>query len=201
MEKTMPFDSEGNFTRVHNWSEDRQNNIDIASDRMDEEFDNYMDGLNDCMLRDGRASMMGDLMMGNFQIKKVAKGTLSTDAVNKEQLEELIGTINNSKVYQTHIASDALVGLQPNVDIYEVNIASLPTSIGFIEENLDINKYRTFELRIVKTIEGEVTFPDNIKWEYNITPDLEATGNYYLVFRKEPQSLNWLGSLQGRWEM
>ena len=87
MEKTMPFDSEGNFTRVHNWSEDRQNNIDIASDRMDEEFDNYMDGLNDCMLRDGRASMMGDLMMGNFQIKRVAKGTVGTDAVNKEQLD------------------------------------------------------------------------------------------------------------------
>lgn len=99
MEKTMPFDSEGNFTRVHNWSEDRQNNIDIASDRMDEEFDNYMDGLNDCMLRDGRASMMGDLMMGNFQIKKVAKGTVSTDAVNKEQLDE--ATTNLDQVLKT----------------------------------------------------------------------------------------------------
>ena len=87
MEKTMPFDSEGNFTRVHNWDEDRQNDIDIASDRMDEEFDNYMGGLNDCMLRDGRATMMGDLKMGNFQVKNIAKGTVGSDAVNKEQLD------------------------------------------------------------------------------------------------------------------
>ena len=27
---TLEFDSEGNFTRVHNWDEDRQNDIDIA---------------------------------------------------------------------------------------------------------------------------------------------------------------------------
>jgi hypothetical protein len=89
MEKTMPFDSEGNFTRVHNWDEDRQNNIDIASDRMDEEFDNYADGLNDCLLRDGRSTMTGDLRMGNFQIKNVAKGTVNSDVVNKEQLDKV----------------------------------------------------------------------------------------------------------------
>ena len=94
MEKTMPFDSEGNFTRVHNWDEDRQNDIDIASDRMDEEFDNYADGLNDCLLRDGRATMMGDLKMGNFQVKNVAKGTVNSDAVNKEQLDKASEDLN-----------------------------------------------------------------------------------------------------------
>ena len=96
MEKTMPFDSEGNFTRVHNWDEDRQNDIDIASDRMDEEFDNYADGLNDCMLRDGRAIMRGDLVMGNFQIKKVAKGTVGSDAVNKEQLDSATSNLDEA---------------------------------------------------------------------------------------------------------
>lgn len=87
--KIMPFDSEGNFTRLHNWEEDRQNDIDIVSDRHDEEDDNFAGGLNDCMLRDGRATMTGDLDMGNFKVKKVAKGTVNTDAVNKEQLDKL----------------------------------------------------------------------------------------------------------------
>ena len=96
MEKTMPFDSEGNFTRVHNWGEDRQNDIDIASDRMDEEFDNYADGLNDCMLRDGRATMMGDLRMGNFQVKNIAKGTVESDAVNKGQLDKSTNDLNDT---------------------------------------------------------------------------------------------------------
>jgi hypothetical protein len=96
MEKTMPFDSEGNFTRVHNWDEDRQNDIDIASDRMDEEFDNYADGLNDCLLRDGRTTMMGDLKMGNFQVKNVANGTVGTDAVNKNQLDKSTNDIDTA---------------------------------------------------------------------------------------------------------
>lgn len=85
----MPFDSEGNFTRVHNWEEDRQNNLDIMSDRMDEEDDNFAKGFNDTMLRDGRATMTGNLKMGNFQVKNMAKGTVSTDAVNRAQLDEL----------------------------------------------------------------------------------------------------------------
>lgn len=96
MEKTMPFDSEGNFTRVHNWSEDRQNDIDIASDRMDEEFDNYAGGLNDCLLRDGRATMTGDLKMGNFQVKNVANGTVNTDAVNKGQLDKATNDLDSA---------------------------------------------------------------------------------------------------------
>lgn len=85
----MPFDSEGNFTRVHNWEEDRQNDIDIVSDRHDEEDDNFANGFNDCMLRDGRAIMTGDLDMGNFKVKKIANGTVDTDAVNKSQLDKV----------------------------------------------------------------------------------------------------------------
>lgn len=84
----MPFDSEGNFTRVHNWEEDRQNDIDIVSDRHDEEDDNFANGFNDCMLRDGRCTMTGDLDMGNFKVKRVANGTVNTDAVNKKQLDD-----------------------------------------------------------------------------------------------------------------
>lgn len=83
----MPFDSLGNFTRVHNWEDDRQNDIDIVSDRHDEEDDNFADGLNDCMLRDGRSAMTGDLKMNNFQIKNVANGTNPGDAVNKSQFD------------------------------------------------------------------------------------------------------------------
>lgn len=92
----MPFDSEGNFTRVHNWEEDRQNDIDIVSDRHDEEDDNFANGFNDCMLRDGRATMQGDLKMGNFQVKQVANGTVSTDAVNKSQLDKATSSLDDA---------------------------------------------------------------------------------------------------------
>lgn len=92
----MPYDSNGNFTRVHNWEEDRQNDIDIVSDRHDEEDDNFADGLSDCFLRDGRATMTGDLKMGSYQIKNLAAGSALTDGVNKQQLETATSTLNNS---------------------------------------------------------------------------------------------------------
>ena len=83
----MPFDSEGNFTRKHNWEQDRTNDIEIVSDRHDEEDDNFAAGLSACLVKDGRATMTGDLKMGGYQIKNVANGTVSTDAVNKGQMD------------------------------------------------------------------------------------------------------------------
>lgn len=196
----MPFDSEGIFTRIHNWDEDRQNDIDIMSDRMDEEDNNFADGLSKCMLRDGRATMTGDLKMGNFKIQGVANGSISTDAVNKKQLDDAIISINDSRIYQTSIAvSGSSVALSADKDIYEVKVSALPFTLKFDESNLNSAKYRTFEVRLIKTVEGEIEFADTIYWEYGVVPDLEATGNYYLVFRKEPGASYWLASLQGRW--
>ena len=39
----MPFDSQGNFTRLHNWEQDRIDDIDIVTDHHDEEDDNFAD--------------------------------------------------------------------------------------------------------------------------------------------------------------
>ena len=92
----MPFDSNGNFTRVHNWEQDRKDNIDIVSDRHDEEDDNFEGGFNECMLRDGRAAMEGNLKMGNFQVRNMAKGTLPDDAVTKEQIDSVSTTVTST---------------------------------------------------------------------------------------------------------
>ena len=93
----MPFDSQGNFSRVHNWTRDRINGIKIVSDRHDAEDDNFADGFDMCVVRDGRAAMTGNLKMGNFQIKSLADGSSSSDAVNKSQLDSVNTTLSNNK--------------------------------------------------------------------------------------------------------
>ncbi len=111
----MPFDSEGNFSRLHNWEDDRKNDIDIVTDRHDEEDDNFAAGLSECFLKDGRSAMKGDLDAGDFRIKHVATGIQDTDAVNKKQLSVLqesickvlnaaikIGDIKASGIQQDH---------------------------------------------------------------------------------------------------
>ncbi len=102
----MPFDSEGKFSRLHNWEDDRINDIDIVTDHHDEEDDNLAEGLSLTLLRDGRVPMQANLDIGNFQIKNLAQGSLDNDATNKKQVdtaiknlrELLTGVINCSSV-------------------------------------------------------------------------------------------------------
>ena len=92
----MPFDSEGNFTRIHNWEDDRVNDIDIVTDHHDEEDDNFAADLSQTLLRDGRVALTGNFDAGNFQIKNLGKATTSTDAVNKQQLDDASSGMNET---------------------------------------------------------------------------------------------------------
>ena len=95
-EKYMPFDSEGMFSRLHNWEDDRINDIDIVCDRLDEEEDNFAEGLSQCFLKNGNSQMEGNFNAGNFKLMNVADGALPSDAVNRSQLDNI--TSENSSL-------------------------------------------------------------------------------------------------------
>lgn len=92
----MGYDSQGNFSRVHNWEDDRRNDIEIVTDHHDEEDDNFADGLSQCFLRDGRVAMQDDFDAGNFQLKNVREATLDKDAVNFKQLKDQIAALKTT---------------------------------------------------------------------------------------------------------
>lgn len=111
----MPFDSEGIFSRLHSWEDDRINDIDIVTDHMDEEDNNFADGLSKCFLKNGTSKMEGNFNAGNFKIMNLAEGTLPNDAVNRNQLDNAtqiakefmnslikIGDIKASTIPQNH---------------------------------------------------------------------------------------------------
>lgn len=93
----MPFDSNGVFTRVMNWTSDQQNGIAIECGRHDQEDDNFAEGFNNTFCRDGRAAATGDFNLGSHKVKNLANGTASTDAVNKGQLD----AIDSGAVHKT----------------------------------------------------------------------------------------------------
>lgn len=97
----MPFDSNGVFTRVMNWTSDQQNGIAIECGRHDQEDDNFAEGFNDTFCRDGRAAATGDFNLGQHKIKNLADGTASTDAVTKSQLDNVNSTLTASTVNLT----------------------------------------------------------------------------------------------------
>ena len=101
----MPYDSQGNFYRIHNWEQDRLDDIEIVSDRHDEEDDNFAEGLSQCVLRDGRAALTDNMNAGNNRIQNLKNGTASSDAVNKGQMDSAISSANSTitTAYQNYV--------------------------------------------------------------------------------------------------
>lgn len=92
----MPFDTMGNFSRIHNWEQDRLSDIDIVSDRHDEEDDNFAEGLTACVCKDGRSVMSGNLNLGGYRITNLANATAANEAVNKNQMEQTVAALESS---------------------------------------------------------------------------------------------------------
>lgn len=92
----MPYDGQGVFTRVMNWQDDAANDISILASRHDAEDDNFANGFNEVLCRDGRAAMTGNLKMGANKITQVANGTADNDAVNLSQLNAMSSTLNTA---------------------------------------------------------------------------------------------------------
>jgi hypothetical protein len=77
----MPFDGSGNFTRVHKWTDDRDNNIKILADRHDAEDDNFASAFNLAFMRTGIVPMTGNLNMGSNNINAISAGTVTVPSV------------------------------------------------------------------------------------------------------------------------
>lgn len=110
----MPFDSNGVFSRVMNWTQDQQDGIAIECGRHDDEDDNFANGFNNCFCRDGRAAATGNFDMGNHKIHNLTAGTASTDAVNKSQIDSIttnmVKTTGNQTIAGTKTFSATISG-------------------------------------------------------------------------------------------
>lgn len=107
----MPYDPQGVFTRVMNWQDDAANDIAILASRHDAEDDNFANGFNEVLCRDGRAAMTGALKMGTNKITGLGNGTNSDDAVTKGQLDSVNTTL-------TAALNNLLPSLYPVGSIY-----------------------------------------------------------------------------------
>lgn len=129
----MAYDARGNFVRVHNWEQDRLNSIEIASDRHDEEDDNFAAGLSLCLVRDGRSAMTGNLKMDGYRITGLGAGVASTDAVNKSQLDTKQNTITGAATTITGSNLTASRALVSNSSGKVAVSAVTATELGYLD--------------------------------------------------------------------
>jgi hypothetical protein len=156
----MPFDSNGVFSRVMNWTQDQQDGIAIECGRHDDEDDNFANGFNNCFCRDGRAAATGNFNMGNHKIQNLAAGTATTDAVNKGQIDNI--TTNMVK----------LSGNQTIAGIKTFS-ATISGSINGNAATVTNGVYTTGN----QTINGEKTFndrPNFVKYIYSGTTEVNS---------------------------
>ncbi|MBT8152757.1 hypothetical protein KMP13_02360 [Epibacterium ulvae] len=64
----MPFNASGVFQRLFNWRTDRDNNVNIRADRMDQEFD-------------GIAAAINDILSGSVGFRAPVRGVFGTEAL------------------------------------------------------------------------------------------------------------------------
>ena len=82
----MPWNGSGGFTRLYDWTTDRDNGFAIRADRMDAEFDGLVDGLEHCQTINGETVPTANLPMGGFKHTGVANGSAATDYAAYGQL-------------------------------------------------------------------------------------------------------------------
>jgi hypothetical protein len=86
----IPYNGNGQFDRVYNWTDDAAADIDIRADRMDTEDNGFAAGLSIALTRDGQAPMVANLDFGGFKGLRVSAPSADTDAANKAYVDNTV---------------------------------------------------------------------------------------------------------------
>ena len=78
----MAYDGNGNFIRVHNWTADAANGLDINAGEMDAEDNGFATGLSNCVTRDGQGKMSVDFLPNADNTLNLGSGSFRWATLN-----------------------------------------------------------------------------------------------------------------------
>jgi hypothetical protein len=154
----MPWNGSGVFTRLYNWVADRDNGVDIMASRVDGDADDIVQGLMNCLTRDGQTVPVANLPMRGYRFTGAGAGVNSGDFATIGQLGNgsfaanfqsltLAGTltVSGASTLSAVTASSLTVGGQlttteltvtDRAAIYQLDFGrSLATRTGYIDGN------------------------------------------------------------------
>lgn len=179
----MPFDSNGVFSRVMNWTSDQQNGIAIECGRHDAEDNNFAEGFNDCFCRDGRAAATGNFNLGNHKIQNLADGTATTDAVTKGQMDTALSAKQATIIGgASTIASSNLTASRALVSSSSGKVAVsavTATELGYLSGVTSNIQTSVVHLSGTETITGAKTFTSDVSIA-NDNPYIELHDNDFV---------------------
>lgn len=92
----MARDGNGTFDRIHDWTDDAGNAIDISSSRMDDEMDGMATALTDSIAKDGQTNPTANLPMATKRHTGVGNASARTDYASATDIQD--GKLNLSTV-------------------------------------------------------------------------------------------------------
>ena len=97
----------GNYS-TNGWTGDASLGIGIEASRHDTQDDDFMNGINQCLNKDGSNAATGNLNIGSNKLTNVANGTVVGDAINLGQAQAGIDTQGTAlAISQTRFSADA----------------------------------------------------------------------------------------------
>lgn len=94
----------GVFSKTYSWVQDQINGIKIRADRHDQNDIDFVNGINNCLTKDGQNTPSANLPMANFRHTGVANAVARTDYLAMGQFQD-----NSGKYYTTTGSSNAYV--------------------------------------------------------------------------------------------
>lgn len=131
----MPFDGNGNFVRVHNWTSDAANGIDINAGEMDAEDNGFASGLSNTVTRDGQGKMSVDFLPNADNVLNLGSSGVRWATINGTPISSLpITQANIGLIFQPKTSAETTAGVTPinyfrppmDVDRYIVGGNSIP---------------------------------------------------------------------------
>src|SRR5687768_13761925 len=85
----MPFNGSGTFSRVMDWTNDRDAAIKIRADRHDQNDDDLASGLSNTICRDGQSQITANIPFNGKKIINLANPTDPQDAATKSYADAI----------------------------------------------------------------------------------------------------------------
>jgi hypothetical protein len=109
----MPWSGTGTFTRVYDWTTDRDNGVKILATEFDTEDDGFATGINACLAKNGENAATGNLNLGGFKLTNGANATARTDFPLTGQIQD------GSAVYAATTGTNTIAAtLAPAITAY-----------------------------------------------------------------------------------
>lgn len=106
----MPYDGNGNYVRVHNWTADQANSLDINATEMDAEDNGFSAALSNAVTRDGQGKMGVDFLPNADNTLNLGNGTLRWATVNGLPISSIV-----SGIYYKQTGAEAAASVTPTV--------------------------------------------------------------------------------------